>query len=202
MNCAACSRNIDAAAKTCPYCGANPVTGERVDTDALLQEMFKPKEMTKSASVLEYARQRQGLVVFGGLVFAFLLVALLHQWASSRNSNAVSDAPAVPLSELTDVTNRPDETQPAPLPALDFEFDGRPNTMRTFIVEPGATTPPEVVAQQQAAQQANAAATGNPAAARPGAAPAPAPSAVPPGAQPARPATPQPQQPQAARPPR
>ena len=33
--CAACRRSIDAAAKLCPYCGANPVTGERIDTQAI-----------------------------------------------------------------------------------------------------------------------------------------------------------------------
>ena len=36
---------------------------------------------------------------------------------------------------------------------LEFQFDGHPQTMRTFVVEPGAVTPPEVVAAQQAAAQ-------------------------------------------------
>ncbi len=58
--CAACKHPIDAAAKVCPYCGANPTTGEKaVDTQAVLQEIFKPREVTTGESVLEYARQRQ-----------------------------------------------------------------------------------------------------------------------------------------------
>ena len=59
--CAACNRAIDASAKLCPYCGANPATGERLDTQALLQEVFRPREMSTSDSVIEYARQRQGI---------------------------------------------------------------------------------------------------------------------------------------------
>src|SRR5688572_32140787 len=47
--------------RSCPYCGANPATGERVDTQAILQEVFSPREMSTSESVLEYARQRQGV---------------------------------------------------------------------------------------------------------------------------------------------
>lgn len=180
--CAACQRAIDASAKACPYCGANPQTGERMDTQAILQEIFKPRgEMTTSASVLEYARQRQGAVIAGAAFVALVLIAALHQFVTMRNQNAVSEAPAVPLSELTDVTNRPDESAPVPLPELNFQYDGRPQTMRTYIIEPGAATPPEVAAQQAAAA----------AAARPA---APTPAA---GAQPQQP---RPAQPQPARP--
>jgi hypothetical protein len=189
-NCAACGRNIDAFAKLCPYCGANPVTGERVDTQALLQEMFSSREMTTSASVLEYARQRQGVVIGVAALVAFLVIAGLHQFVTMRNATAVTDAPAVPLSEITDVTTRPEDTAPVPLPELNFQYDGRPQTMRTYIMENGATTPPEVVAAQQAEAAAKAAAAQPPAGAAvrpPGA----------PGAAPGAPAA----QPQAARPP-
>jgi len=185
--CAACQRAIDASAKLCPYCGANPATGERMDTQAILQEIFKPKEMTTSASVLEYARQRQGAVIGVAAVVAFLIIAGLHQFVTMRNETAVSDAPAVPLSELTDVTNRPDETAPLPLPELNFQYDGRPQTMRTYIIEPGATTPPEVAAEQAAAAAAARPAGAAPAGAAP-AAPAQQPRPVPP--QPARPTQP------------
>lgn len=138
--CAACGRSIDAAAKLCPYCGANPVTGERIDTQAILQEIFRPKEMTRSESVLEYARQRQGVVIGISVGVVFLLLAVLHQFVTVRNDSAVSDAPAVPLTEIADVAKQ-NEAAPAPLPDLDFQYEGRPQRMRTFIVEPGAVPP-------------------------------------------------------------
>jgi hypothetical protein len=201
-SCASCNRTIDAWAKLCPYCGANPQTGERMDTQAILQEVFKPREVTTSASVLEYARQRQGAVIAIAAFVVFLLMAALHQFATMRNATAVTDSPAVPLSELTDITNKPDDAAPVPLPELNFEYGGRPATMRTYIIERGAITPPEVVAAQQAAA---AAAAPKPAVATPGAAgPAPAGAApAPAGARPPVPATPQqgaPARPQPARP--
>jgi hypothetical protein len=197
--CAACSRAIDAAAKTCPFCGANPQTGERLDTQSILQEVFRPREISTSETVLEYARQRQGVVLAVSVFIAFIVIAAVHQFVTARNRDAVTDAPAVPLSELTDVTQRPDEAAPRPMPNLDFLYDGRPQAMRTFIVERGATTPPEVVAAQQAAAAAArppvatpAAAPGPAGAARPAGAPVGAarPAVAPAGA--ARPATPPP----------
>lgn len=152
--CAACKRNIDAAARLCPYCGANPATAERVDTQALLQEIFRPREVSTSDSVIEFARQRQGIVIGVSAFVAFLIIAALHQFATMRNATAVTDAPAVALSEIADVTKRPDDTTLVPLPDLNFQYDGRPQTMRTFIVEKGAVTPPEVLAAQQAAAAA------------------------------------------------
>jgi len=141
--CAACRRSIDAAAKLCPYCGADPHTGERMDTQAILQEVFRPKAMTRSESVLEYARQRQGAVIAISVIVVFLVVALLHQFVTARNDKAVTDAPAVPLTEIADVANQSSEQQHAALPPLDFKYEGRPQTMRTFIVEPGAVPPPQ-----------------------------------------------------------
>jgi hypothetical protein len=162
--CAACNRTIDAAAKLCPYCGANPATGERLDTQAILHEVFRPKETTTSQNVMEYARQRQGVVVTVSAILGFLVLAGLHAFVTRRNISDVSGAPAVPLSEVTDVANRPDEATPQTMPNLEFQYDGKPQTMRTFIVEPNATTPPEVIAAQQAEAlaKAQAAAARNP----------------------------------------
>ena len=139
--CAACNRNIDAAAKLCPYCGANPESGEKLDTQAIVQEVFRPRTVTTSESVLEYARQRQGIVIAVSVFAAFLILAALHQFASMRNTTAVSDAPAVPLSEVTDLTAKADETTPRAMPKIEFQYDGRPDAMRTYIVEPGAAPP-------------------------------------------------------------
>lgn len=140
--CKACGRSIDASAKLCPYCGADPATGERpVDTQALLQEMFHAKELSTTENVLEFARQRQGIVIAVSIFVAFLVLAGLHQFVTVRNANVQTAAAAVPLTEITDVANQKSEVTPVPMPDLDFPYDGRPQTMRTFIVERGAVAP-------------------------------------------------------------
>jgi len=150
--CAACRRSIDAAAKLCPYCGANPATGERFDTQAILQEVFQGKSLTRTENVLEYARQRQGIVIGISVAVVFVLLALLHQFVTARNDRSVSDAPPVPLTEIADIANQTGDATPAPLPPLDFQYGGRPEAMRTLIVEPGAIAPqpaqPAAPAQQ------------------------------------------------------
>lgn len=138
--CAACRRKIDAAAKLCPYCGANPVTGERVDTQAILQEVFHPREISTTESVLEYARQRQGVVIALSIFLGLVLLAALHQYVTNRNSSATTANPAVSLSEITDFSGQQHET-PQPMPAVEFQLDGHPETLRTFLVEPGAVAP-------------------------------------------------------------
>jgi zinc-ribbon domain len=140
--CAACGRSIDAAAKLCPYCGADPASGERVlDTQAVLQEVFHTRELSTTENVLEFARQRQGIVIAVSIVVAFLVLAGLHQFVTVRNATVETTAPAVPLTEITDVANQKSEVAPVPMPDLDFPYEGKPQTMRTFIVERGAVTP-------------------------------------------------------------
>jgi hypothetical protein len=138
--CAACRRGIDAAARTCPYCGANPQTGERVDTQALLQEIFRPKELSTSENVIEFARQRQGVVIAISVGVVFLLLVLAHQFVTRRNASEVTDAPPIPLTEVADLASR-NQAKPQPLPDLDFQYDGKPQAMRTYIVERGAMAP-------------------------------------------------------------
>jgi hypothetical protein len=151
--CAACKHPIDAAAKVCPYCGANPETGEKIiDTQAVLQEVFKPRHVTTSESILEFARQRQGIVIAIGVIVAFLIFTFLHQFVTARNART-SNSPAVALTDIADLSNQPEENKQQPLPDLQFQTDGRPQVMQTFIVEQGAVTPPEVIAEQQAAAQ-------------------------------------------------
>lgn len=199
--CAACRRSIDAAARVCPYCGANPQTGERIDTQALLQEVFRPREVSTSESVLEYARQRQGVVIAITGAIAFLLLAGLHQFVSMRNASTVTNSAAVPLTEVTDLSNQPDETKPMPMPEMNFQYDGRPQQMRTYIIERGATVPPEIIAEQQAAAAAAAAAKAPPPGQQPAAVPQ-QPGAVAPRPGVVAPQRPQPRpQPPAARPP-
>jgi len=140
--CVACHHAIDDAAKLCPYCGANPRNGEKIiDTQAILQEVFHPRHVTPTESVMEFARQRQGAVIALGIVGLVLLLAAFHQFVMRRNAIAVSDAAAVPLTDVADLSNQSEETQKIPMPELQFQYDGNPKTMRTFIVEPGAVTP-------------------------------------------------------------
>jgi hypothetical protein len=182
--CASCRHDIDAAAKLCPYCGADPRTGQKpVDTQAMLNEIFHPREVSTTDSVFAFARQRQGVVIALAVLVAILVLAGLHEYVTRRNARDVSAAAAIPLTEVTDLSNQSDENKQQPLPNLDFQFDGHPQTMRTFVVEPGAVTPPDVVAAQQAAAQTATAAPAAPpagaqtaTAARAQPAPAPAPA--------------------------
>jgi hypothetical protein len=152
--CAACRHEIDAAARLCPYCGADPRSGEKpVDTQALLQEVFQPRRVSATEGVLEYARQRQGVVIFVAILVGLLLLSGVHQFIVRRNANAVSDASAVPLTEVTDLSNQPDDTKPLSMPSLQFQYDGHPQTMRTFVVEQGAVPPPQDVIDQLSGQQ-------------------------------------------------
>ncbi|HEX7680688.1 MAG TPA: zinc ribbon domain-containing protein [Thermoanaerobaculia bacterium] len=149
--CASCRRDIDAAARLCPYCGADPRTGTKpVDTQAMLHEMFHPRPpVSASATVVEFARHRQGVVITLAVLLVMLLLAGLHEYVTRRNARDVSAAAAIPLTDVTDLSNQQDENRPIPLPKIEYQFDGHPQTMRRFLVEPGAITPPEVVAAQQ-----------------------------------------------------
>ena len=148
--CVACRHQIDAAARLCPYCGADPETGQKVDTQAILQEVFQPRHVSTAEGVMQYARQRQGVVITLATFAVLLLLSGVHQFASRRNQR-IADANAVPLTEVTDLSNQSSDTRPQPLPEMQFQYDGHAQTMRTFVVEPGAVTPPEVVAAQAAA---------------------------------------------------
>jgi len=152
--CAACRHEIDASARLCPYCGADPRSGEKpVDTQAMLQEVFQPRKMSATEGVLEYARQRQGLVIAIAILVGLLLLAGVHQFIMRRNASAVSDASAVPLTEVTDLSTQPDETKQLSIPQMQFQYDGHPQTMSTFVVEQGAVAPPQDVIDQLTAEQ-------------------------------------------------
>jgi hypothetical protein len=140
--CVACRHEIDAAARLCPYCGANPHSGEKIDTQAVLQEVFRPRQISTAEGVLEYARQRQGVVVALAALLAILLLSGLHEIIKRRNQRDVSAASAVPLTEVTDLSTQAEETRQLPMPQMEFQYDGHPQTMRTFLVEPGPVTPP------------------------------------------------------------
>lgn len=151
--CVACRHQIDEAARICPYCGADPQSGQKIDTQSIVQEMFHPRELSTAEGVMQFARQRQGVVITIGIVVLLLLMAGLHQFAVRRNESEVTSTSAVPLTEITDLSNQQPETRQLPMPELKFQYEGQPKTMRTFIAEPGAVTPPEVAAAAQPPQQ-------------------------------------------------
>ena len=156
--CAACRHDIDDSAKLCPFCGADPRSGNKpVDTQAILQQEFSSHRGTPTENLLQFARQRQGVVIAGGVIVAVLLLMGIHAFVTRRNAQEVSAASAIPLTEVTDLSNQTDENKAQTMPNIAYQFDGHPQTLRTFIVEPGAVVPPDVVAaQQQAAQEAAA----------------------------------------------
>src|SRR5207244_4555740 len=121
-----------------------PRSGEKIiDAQAMLSEVFKPKQTTRAGSLLDFARHRQGAVVAGAVFVGFLFLAALYQYAVRRNDTAIANGSGVPMTEVTDVSDQGDENKPLPMPQMQFQYDGRPQAMRTYIVEPGATpTPP------------------------------------------------------------
>jgi hypothetical protein len=148
--CVACKHSIDDHAKICPYCGADPASGEKIDTQAAIEQVFHPKKLSAAGTVLDYARRRQGIVVGMVAVLVFLILAAVHSFVTTRNST-VSSGPAISLSEIADVANQKNDTQPAPMPELKYQFQGRGQTMQTFITEPDAIAPaPPQPAQQPA----------------------------------------------------
>src|SRR5262249_36634924 len=142
-SCVVCHHAIDDAARVCPYCGSDPRTGEKViDAQAMLQEAFQPRRVTATEGLLQFARQRQGVVIALAIIAVILLLSAFHQFVMARNASAVSNAAAVPLTDVADLSNQAAETQPQPMPDLKFQYDGNPKTMRAYIVEPGAWPPP------------------------------------------------------------
>lgn len=141
--CVSCHASIDSAAKLCVFCGADPHTGARRDPAPLLEKEFsRREEVSQSEKMLDFFRKRQGIVV--GLVVAavFLLAFGLHQFITVRNSRVVADEPPMPLTEVADLSRQSEQSTEQPLPNLEFQYDGNPQVMRTFVIERGAVPPP------------------------------------------------------------
>lgn len=151
-NCVACSHAIDAAARICPYCGADPESGKKVDTRPIVEAHFPPRgEMTRGQRLLEYFRERQALVVVAVIVTVYLLLGAAHQMVARRNAALEATAPAVPLTELTDLNDPGRQADQLPIPDLEFDYVGNPRTMDVMLIEPGAVAPPPDPAQTQTA---------------------------------------------------
>jgi len=143
IECRGCHHQIDELARLCPYCGADPLTGERFDPAPLLEKHFPKKpELPARESILEYVRERQTIVVGVVVGCVFLLAVGLHQMIIRRNANTTSDVPAIPLTEVADLSNAGAQNQQVEIPELTFEYEGDAKTLRTLLMEPGAVAPP------------------------------------------------------------
>lgn len=157
ITCVTCRHEIDASAKVCPFCGSEPRTGEKiVDAEAMLREVFKPAGERRPRGILDLARQRQGVVVAAAVIISALLLGGVWSFVSRRNESDVIANSAVPLAEVTDLSTQNDDARPQPMPDLDFQYDGHPQTMRTFVIEPGAVAPATAVPAPAAAPTATA----------------------------------------------
>ncbi|HXI12889.1 MAG TPA: hypothetical protein VNM92_09595 [Thermoanaerobaculia bacterium] len=143
LECAFCHNSIDRAAKLCVFCGANPRTGKRVDPAPLLESHFSRKEgLSSGEAFLDIMRKRQGIVLSLVVMTVFALAFGLHYMISERNAREVAYVPAIPLTEVADLSNQGAEGRETPIPDFDFQFDGNPKALQTYIVERGAIAPP------------------------------------------------------------
>lgn len=142
IECVSCHHQIDAEARICPYCGADPRTGQRFDPKPLLEKHFpRREELTSSERALEFFRERQGIVVTVAVAILFVALVSLHQFITRRNLSQSSDVPAIPLTEVADLSGRAGQPEEATIPQLDFQYVGSPQGFRTLLVEPGAVAP-------------------------------------------------------------
>lgn len=142
IDCVSCHHQIDAEAKICPYCGADPRTGQRFDPRPLLEKHFPKREaLTRSESILEFFRERQAIVVTAAVAVLFVMLVSLHQFITRRNLSQSSDVPAIPLTEVADLGNRTIQPDAEPIPQLEFQYVPASQGFRTLLIEPGAVAP-------------------------------------------------------------
>jgi hypothetical protein len=203
--CRSCQRPIDANAKVCPYCDAEPESGQRSDSREAVETLFPPKRETSfTERIVNTLRARQGIIVIAIVLGAFVLLFAAHQFITARNEGLTAQIPAVPLTEVTDLSRQTPEE--VPLPELEYFIEGSARTMRTYLVEPGAvrphpeedplaeilnrTTPAQPTAAPRPQPQQQPAIQMSPSVRQPAATPQQTPAQSPPPA--ARPATPTP----------
>ena len=145
IECNACRRLVDNHARICPYCGADPHSGETVKGQPRIDELISPKQdQTPVEKVASTIRSRSGAVLAASIVIGLILLVALSTWVNQRQRSMVADVPPVPLTEVTDLSAARDQqdAEELELPELEPEFDGDASSMETFILEEGAVAPP------------------------------------------------------------
>jgi len=142
MTCVSCGRAIDSTSRLCPYCGANPVSGAKIDTTPLVESHFPRKQdMSASESTLEFFRHRQWMVITAVVATLFSIAFFGHRMIRERNEATATEVPAVPLTEVADLSGQAGADR-APIPELPFQLEGNAKNARMLLVEPGAVAPP------------------------------------------------------------
>lgn len=170
--CVSCQRLIDGGARICPFCGAEPETGKKMDVRPLLESHFPPPpELSPPQRAAEFFRTHQTVAVALLVAVGVLALMAAHQWIQQRNQTATAAVPGVTLTEIADLSRQVEERAEKPLPDLPFEGDGDPARIRTYVLEPGAIAPPPDPEQggqaQRPAARPPAPNQGSPPAARP-----------------------------------
>lgn len=142
IECRACGHRVDPHARICPYCAANPHTGETDRSRPEIEELIPPKpEMSTVERISNVIRSRSGSFLAASIILGVALLIIVSTVVNERQ-RAVADVPPVPLTEVTDLSaTREGDAGQIELPELDFQFDGDASRMETFILEEGAVAP-------------------------------------------------------------
>jgi hypothetical protein len=139
IRCAACDRLVDPQARACPYCSADPRTGEKLLPAVPVEDLLsRKKEESALRRALNAIRSSESLLLPLSVGLGVLLLIALSTWVTRQS--AATDVPAIPLSEVTSVQQTEQEA-PMDLPDLQFQFDGNPSSMESLLLEEGAISP-------------------------------------------------------------
>lgn len=142
--CSACGRLVDPHARVCPYCAADPHSGQRVSSRPEIEELIprRPVEST-TEKVLTTIRSRSGVVLTISITLGVVLLLIASNWVDQRQRTTAANVPSIPLTEITDLSATTEDERELELPDLEFGFYGNPSTMETFVLEQGAEQPAE-----------------------------------------------------------
>ncbi|MBW3671268.1 MAG: zinc ribbon domain-containing protein [Acidobacteria bacterium] len=144
IECRACGHSVDSQARICPYCAANPHTGEAERSRPPIEKLIPPKpQLSFFERASTTIRSRSGSFLAASIILGVTLLIIVSTVVNERQ-RAVADVPPVPLTEVTDLrATRERDSQELELPELNFQFDGNPASMENFILEEDAVAPPK-----------------------------------------------------------
>jgi cytoskeletal protein RodZ len=153
IRCEACAHMVDPNARACPYCGADPRTGEKLRPAVPVDDLLsRKKEESALRRAMHAFRSNENLLLPLSVGVGVLLLIALSTWVT-RQQSAATDVPSIPLSEITSV-QRTDQEAPTELPEIPFQFDGNPSSMESLLLEEGAISPEqETDAEEQIAEE-------------------------------------------------